>query len=151
MFNLGDRQTPCRRHIWIEVSRGLPVDEIAFRVALPGMNQGNVGDEASFHHIGFVIELPNFLALRDYRPNTGARKKGGDSRSPSANAFGKRSLRIEFKFEFAREIHARKDLVLADIARNHLLDLTGFKQDTEADPVDASVVGNEGKIFHVRV
>ena len=150
MLDLSDRQTPRRRHHRIEVSRGLPVDEIAFRVALPSMNQRNVGDKAGLHDIGLVVELADFLALRDYRADARAGKKSRDSGSAGADALGKRPLRVEFEFEFAREIHTCENLVLADIARNHLLDLAGFKQNAEADPVDAGVVGNEGQILRAR-
>src|SRR6202044_198454 len=103
--------------------------------------------EARLHDIGLVVELADFLALRNHCANAGAGKKRGDPRSPGADALGERSLRIEFEFEFTREIQTREDLVLADVARDHLLDLAGFKQNAEANPVYARVVRNEGQIL----
>src|ERR1700722_7236993 len=99
MLDLGDRQTPRRRHHRIEVARRFSVDKIALRIALTGMNKGNVGHQASFHDIRLVVELADFLALCDDGANTGAGEEGGDPRPSGADALGKRSLRVEFKFE----------------------------------------------------
>ena len=107
---------PAVAIIRIEVARRLPIDKIAFRVALPGVNQRDVGDEPGFHDIGLVVELADLLALGDHCADTGAGEEGGNAGPSGADALGKRSLRVEFKFELACEIHARKDLVLADIA-----------------------------------
>ena len=143
-------ETARRRHHRIEVARRLPVDEVAFGVALPGVNQGDVGDEASLHHIGLVVEVADFLALGDHRADAGAGEEGGDPRAPGADALGERALRIEFELELARKIEIGEDLVLADVARDHLPDLAGFEQDSKADPVDAGVVGDEGQILRAR-
>ena len=39
-------------------------------------------------------------------------------------------------------------LVLADVGRNHLLDLPRLEQHAEAELVDAGVVGNHGEAAH---
>src|ERR1700677_560707 len=114
------------------------------------MNQRDVGDQASLHYISLVVEISDFLALRNHCADAGSGKKRGNSSAPGADALGKRALRIEFEFQFTREIQTREDLVLADVARDHLLDLARFKQNAEANPVDTSVVGDEGEILCAR-
>src|ERR1700746_1945909 len=57
VFDLGDGDPPGCRHHRIEVSRRLAVDEIAFAVAFPGVDDGEVGDEAAFHDIALAVEL----------------------------------------------------------------------------------------------
>ena len=103
-----------------------------------------------FHHIGLVVEVADLLALGDDRANAGLGEEGGDAGAPGADALGHRALWIEFELELAREIKAGKDLVLADVARDHLLDLAGLEQDAEADPVDAGVIRNKGQVLRPR-
>ena len=55
------------RHHRVEVARGLAIDEIAFAVGLPGMDDREIGDEAALHHIGLAVELAGFLAFGDQR------------------------------------------------------------------------------------
>ena len=147
MLDLGDREPARRRHHRIEVARRLPVDEVAFRVALPGVDERDVGDEAGLHDIGLAVEVADLLALGDDRADAGAGEEGGDAGAAGADALGQRALRIEFELELAREIEAGEDLVLADVARDHLPDLPGLEQHAEANPVDAGIVGNEGQIL----
>jgi hypothetical protein len=42
----------------------------------------------------------------------------------------------------------REQLVLADIGRDHLLDLASFQEPAEADAVDAGIVGDHRKTLH---
>ena len=53
------------RHHRIEVARGLAVDEIALGVALPGMDERDVGGEPGFHHERLVVEIADLLAFGD--------------------------------------------------------------------------------------
>ena len=111
MLDLGDRDLAGRRHHRIEVARRLPVDEIAFGIALPGMHDRDVGDEAALHHVGLAVELAHFLALGDDRADAGLGEKGRDAGAAGADALGERALRVEFELEFAREdIAARRVL-----------------------------------------
>jgi len=59
--------------------------------------------------------------------------------------------RIEFELELARKIEVSEDLVLADVARDHLSDLAGLEQDSKACSVDARVIGDEGQIPRARL
>src|SRR5271154_3200073 len=103
MLDLGDGEPAGRRHHRIEVARRLSVDEIAFGVALPGMDEGNVGDEPGLHDVGLVVEVADFLALGDDRADAGLGEEGGNAGAAGADALGQRALRIEFELELARE------------------------------------------------
>ena len=48
------------------------------------------------------------------------------------------------------EVEAGENLVLADVAGDHLLDLAGLQQHAQAQAVDAGVVGDDGQILHAR-
>src|ERR1700689_5263521 len=102
MLNLGHRELSCGRHHRIEMSGGLPVDKIALRIALPGMHQRDVGDEPGLHHVRLVVEVADFLALRDDRAHARAGEEGWNSGPSGADALGQGALRVEFKFKFAR-------------------------------------------------
>ena len=115
-LDFGDRQTGRCGHHRIEIARRFPIDEVAFSVAFPSVNQGDVGDEASLHHIGLVVEVADFLALGDHRSNARAGEEGGDPRASGADTLGQGALRIEFELELARKIEIGEDLVLADVA-----------------------------------
>ena len=148
MLDLGDREPRRARHHRIEVARRLPVDEVALRVALEGVDEGDVGDEPGLHEIGLVVEVADFLALGDVRPDAGAGEEGRDAGAAGANALGQRALRRELELELAGQIEVGENLVLADVARDHLPDLSGLEQDAKADAVDAGVVGDDGQILH---
>ena len=151
MLDLGDGELARGRHHRIEVARGLPVDEVAFRVALPGVDEREVGDEAALHQIGLVVEVAGLLAFRDDRADAGAGEEGGDAGAARADALGQRALRVELELELARQIEVGENLVLADVARDHLPDLAGLEQDAEPDAVDAGVVGDDGEVLHARL
>ena len=137
-----------RRHHRIEVARGLAIDEIALGVALEGVDDREIGDEAAFHDVALAVELALFLAAGDLGAGAGAGEEGRNAGAAGANALGERALRIEFDLQFAGEILLGESLVLADIGRDHLPDLPGFEQDAEADAVDAGIVGDDGEVFH---
>src|SRR5690606_30939319 len=62
--------------------------------------------------------------------------------------FGQRALRRELELEFACQILAFEFLVLADIRSDHLADLTGFQQLTQAKAVDARVIADAGQVLN---
>ena len=67
ILDLGDRDLAGGRHHRVEVARGLAVDEVALGVALPGVDEREVGDEAGLEHVVLAVELADFLALGDDR------------------------------------------------------------------------------------
>ena len=140
-----------RRHHRIEIARGLAEDEIALGVALPGVDDRHIGDEAALHDIGLAVEFAHLLAFGDDGADAGLGEEGGDAGAAGADALGQRALRIEFELEFAGEKLLLEHLVLADIGRDHFLDLPGFEQNARARPVDAGVVGDDGQILDARI
>ena len=136
------------RHHRIEVARGLSIDEVAFGVGLPGVHDRQVGDDAALHDVLLAVELALFLALGDVGAGAGAGEEGRDAGAAGADALGQRALRVEFDLQFAGEVLLREQLVLADVGRDHLLDLLGLQQQAEARAVDAGVVGDDGEVLH---
>ena len=130
------------RHHRIEVARGLAVDEVAFGIALPGVHDREVGDEAGLHDVALAVELALFLALGDVGADAGLGEEGRDAGAAGADALGQRALRVELDLELAGEKLLREQLVLADIGRDHLLDLARLEQQAEAGAVDAGIVGH---------
>src|SRR5579884_3807593 len=137
MLDFRDRELGGGRHDRVEIAGRLPVDEIALGVALPGVDNGDVGEKAALHQVSLAVELARLLALGDDRADAGPGEKGGNAGAAGADALGERALRIEFELQLAGEILLREQLVLADIGRDHLPDLPGIEQKPEAAAVDA--------------
>ena len=123
VLDLGDRDLAGGRHHRIEVARGLAVDEVALGVALPGVHDREVGDEAALHDVVLAVELALLLALGDHGADAGLGEEGRDAGAAGADALGQRALRVELDLELAGEKLLREHLVLADVGRDHLLDL----------------------------
>ncbi|GCC44544.1 hypothetical protein chiPu_0028512, partial [Chiloscyllium punctatum] len=51
MLDLGDGDLRGGRHHRVKVARGLAVDQVAGGVALPGMDDGDVGEQAALHDV----------------------------------------------------------------------------------------------------
>ena len=151
LLDLGDRHLAGGGHHRIEVPRGLPVDEVAGVVALPGLDDGQVGGEAALHHIELAVELADFLALGDQGADAGLGEEGRDARAAGADALGQRALRVELQLQLAGEVELGEQLVLADIAGDHLLDLAAGQQDAQAEVVDPAVVGDHRQVLDARV
>ena len=109
VLDLGHRDLRRRRHHRVEIARGLAIDEIACGIALPGMDHGDVGEQAAFHEVLLAIEFLHFLALGDQGADAGLGEEGGNAGAAGADAFGQRALRVEFQLQLAgEEIAARK-------------------------------------------
>src|SRR4051812_41893844 len=115
MLDLGHRDLAGARHHRVEIARRLSVDEIALAVALPGVDEAYVGDEAPLHDVGLAVKLPRLFALGDNGADASLGEEGGDAGAAGADALGERALRREFELELAGEIEVGKSLVLADI------------------------------------
>ena len=75
-------------------------------------------------------------------------KKAGNPSSTRAKFFGKRSLGRELDFQLALKHQLLEELVLADIAGDHLLDLTFREHQTDAETIHPCIIGNTGEILH---
>ena len=151
VLDLGHGDLGRRRHHRVEVARGLAVDEVAFGVALPGMHDGQIGDQAGLHHVLLAVELADFLALGDQGADAGLGEEGRDAGAAGAAALGQGALGIELDLQFAGQELLGEGLVLADIGRDHLPDLARLQQHAQADIVDAGIVGDHGQALDAAV
>jgi hypothetical protein len=115
------------------------------------VHDGEVGEQAALHQVFLPVEFLHFLAFGDQRADAGLGVEGRNAGAARANALGQRALRIEFEFQLAGEELLGKQLVLADIGRDHLLDLAGFEQAAEANAVDAGIVRNHRQVLDAGV
>src|SRR3954452_21053082 len=95
MLDLGNRHSRRRRHDRVEVARRLAIDEITLGVALPGMDDGEVGENAALHDVALAVELALLLALGDERADAGLGEEGGNAGAAGTDALGQRALRVE--------------------------------------------------------
>ena len=148
MLDLGDGDLRRGRHHRVEIARGLAIDQIAGGVALPGMDDGEVAEQPALHQVFVAVELAHFLAFGDQRADTGLGEEGRNTGAAGADALGQRALRIEFELQLAGEELLGEQLVLADIGRDHLLDLARLEQAGKPDAVDAGIVGDHREALH---
>src|ERR1051325_3118719 len=127
-FHFGHRRLGRGRHHRVEIARGLSIDEVALGIALPGVHDRQIGDDAALHDVALAVEFALFLALGDVGAGAGAREESGNAGAAGADALGKGALRIEFDFQLAGQELRREGLVLADVGRDHFLDLLGLQQ-----------------------
>uniref|UniRef100_A0A0N4ZXT0 PE-PGRS family protein n=1 Tax=Parastrongyloides trichosuri TaxID=131310 RepID=A0A0N4ZXT0_PARTI len=134
-----------RRHVRIEVARRLAEHQVPGRIGPPGLDDRQVGAQPGLAHIIIALEGLDGLALGDDGADAGAGIEGGDACAPRPDAFGQGALRVQFKFQFAGQILLLEQLVLADIAGDHLLHLTALQQHPQAEAVGACIVGDDGQ------
>ena len=151
LFDFRDRDLARRRHHRIEVPRGLAIDEIAFRIALPRLDDGEVRLQSAFENICLAVEILVLLAFGDQRADARLGVEAGNARAAGADALGQRALRIEFQLQLLGEILPLKGFVLADIGRDHLLDLARLQQKAKTEIVHARIVGDDSQALHPAV
>src|SRR5260370_14517332 len=115
MFDLRNGDLRGRRHHRVEVARRLPIDEVALAISFPGMDDCEIGDEATLHNVAFPIEAANFLALRHQGADTRLGKKCRYPGSPRPYPFCESTLRIEFDVEVTPATKIREHLVFTVI------------------------------------
>ena len=151
VLDFGDGEARGGRHHRVEIARGLAENEIALGVALPGVHQRNIGEQAALHDVGCAVEFARFLAFRDDSANSSPRKEGGNAGAAGADTLGKRALRIEFEFKLTGKIKLLEELVFADIGRDHFFDLPGFEEKPKPRAINAGVIRDHRQIFGARV
>ena len=151
LLDLGEGDLAGRRHHRIEVPGRAPIDEVALVIAQVGLDDGKIRLQAALHHIELAVEFADFLALRHQGADAGLGEERGDARPAGPDALSQGALRIELQLELAGEIELGEQLVLADIARNHLPDLAAGQKDPQAEVVHAAVVGNHGQVLHAHL
>ena len=63
MLDFRDRHLRRRRHHRIEIAGRLAIDEIAFGIALIGVDDRDIGDEFALHDIVRAVEFAQLLPL----------------------------------------------------------------------------------------
>ena len=79
-------------------------------------------------------------------PYAGRGEEGRDAGAAGADALGQRALRIELDLELTGKEGLFEQLVLADVGRDHLLDLPGLQQHAEPRR-RRRVVGDDGQVL----
>ena len=95
LLDLGDGDAPGGGHHRPKVARGLAKHEVAPAVALPRLDEREVGPQAALEHVHAAVELLDFLALGDLGAIAGGRVEAGDASAARPDALGQRALRIE--------------------------------------------------------
>jgi hypothetical protein len=151
MLDLRDRHLAGGGHYRIEITRRLAIDKIAFRVALIGVDDRDIGDESALHDIGRPVKVAQLLAIGNDSSNARLGKERRDASAARPDSLGERPLRIEFDFEFAGKIKLLEKLVFADIRRDHLFDLPSLEEEPQARAIDARVVRDHGQILDLEL
>src|SRR5262245_45545687 len=146
LLDLGNGDTRCRRHHRIEIPGRSSIDQIAYAIAFPGVNEREVGTDRSLEHMVFAVDQSGLFPFGDDRTEGGRREESANAGAAGANPLGKGPLRDELDLEFAGQILSLELLVLADVGRNHSPDLSRPQQNADAEIVDAGVVADDGQI-----
>src|SRR5207253_6261999 len=116
----------------VEVAAGLAKEEVAPAIALPRLDDREVAANRVLEHAALAGDLAALLAFSDLRAKAGGRVERFDPRAAGAQPLGERALRAQLDLELPRQELLLEDLVLAYVARHHLLDLALRQQDSEA-------------------
>ena len=106
-----------------------------------------VGADAALEDIFLAVELLDLLAFGDLRSEAGLGVETRDPGAAGAHPLGERPLRRELDLELAGEELPLELLVLADIGRDHLLDLPRSQQLAEPLIVDAGIVRGDREVL----
>ena len=148
LLDLGHRHLAAGGDHRVEVARGLAIDEVAGLVALPGLDDGQVGADRVLEHVFAAVERARLLAFGELGAVGGARVEARDAGAAGAEFFRQRALRRELQFELSGQHLALELLVLADVGGDHLLHLARLQQQPHAEVVHARVVAGDGEALH---
>mmetsp|Transcript_48701 Transcript_48701/g.115947 ORF Transcript_48701/g.115947 Transcript_48701/m.115947 type:complete len:336 (-) Transcript_48701:360-1367(-) len=131
--------------IWIEVLRGPLPHEVPALIGLPSLYKGKVSNDCLLHDVAFAIEVPLFPGLAhdldssslgaagavlddvaafvDGCPIGSSGEEGRDASTTCPQALCQGALRCQFNLQLTAEVQLLEELVLADVGRNHALDL----------------------------
>lgn len=137
----------CAGKSRVEVARGHAEVAIAKGVNLVSLDEGDIAKNALFENVLLAVELADFLWLRvgydlsaslvvahrelaglDPGAVTCTGVEGGDASTAGAAALCEGTLGRKLEVDLAGEVEVLKDIVAADIGRDHLLDLAGLEQ-----------------------
>ncbi len=98
-FDLGNSNAPGLGAGGVEVVGGVAEDQVAGLVGLPGLDDGQVGDNALFKHIFLAVKGLNRFVLRQHRTKAGAGEKCRDTGAAGPQLFCQGALGGQFQFQ----------------------------------------------------
>jgi hypothetical protein len=134
-------------HHGIEVARGLAIDEVAPAIAFPGFDESKIAADGALKDILAAVEFTSFFSLGNHGAVARRRVKGRNTSASGAQPLRERPLRIQFHLQFPAQNQLFKELVFANIRRDHFLDLPLLEQKADAKIVDPGVVAHDGEVF----
>src|SRR5580698_8857927 len=143
LLDLDDRDLAGLRAQRVEVARRLAEHEVAPAVALPRLYDRELAADRALEHAVAAVELARLFAVGDLRAVAGRREERLDPGAARAQSLGERALRTELDLELARQEQLLEHFVLADVRRDHLLDLALREQHAEALIGRAAVVRHD--------
>lgn len=78
----------------VEVLRGPAIDKVAVDIAVVGVHQANVGNDATLLHVGLSVEVGVGLALCNERADAGCGVERGNTCATCAKTLCQSSLRV---------------------------------------------------------
>src|SRR3546814_11710192 len=92
LLDLRDRHSAGSRHVGIEVTSGLSIDEISFRISLPRLDDREVSRQRRLTDEELSVELLYWFSFRHDRADADPRVESADARATGPDAPGQRSL-----------------------------------------------------------
>jgi hypothetical protein len=151
LLDLGDRDLARHRAGRVEVAGRAAEHEVAALVRALRLDERHLRKERALHDVRLAVEFARFLAFGDHRADARAGEERRNARTAGAQLLGQRALGRELELQLARQVLALELLVLADVARDHPLDLPRLEQQAEPEAVDAGVVRDHGQILDPRI
>ena len=164
LLDLRDRDLPGLRAEWIEVHGGGMEDKVAVPVALPGMDQSEIGIDGLLQHIVLSAEGAHLLrrrrdgdvtgvvvllrqaAFAHLSTDTSRSVEGGDPGATGPQPLGQSALRCQLHLEFTRKVLAGELLVLPHIGADGPADPAVEQEDAEPPVVHPAVVADRLEI-----
>src|SRR5580700_499901 len=124
LLDFGDSDLRGGRHHGIEVARGLAINQVSPPIALPRLDQREVGLERMFEHVRAAVELARFFAFGHNGAVACRSEERWNPRSPGANALSECPLWNQLEIDAPSEHHVFQQFVLADVATLMRTDLS---------------------------
>ena len=148
VFDFGDSDPGRCCHHGIEIARGFAIDEVTPLVALPSLDESEVGFQRALHDVSAALELARFFAFGDDGSNAGGRIERGNASAPRANSLGKRSLRNQVEMHRAVQHHLFQQFIFANVSSDMVPDLAIGEQQSHTEAVDANVIADGGEVLN---
>src|SRR5262245_24206101 len=145
-LDLGNRHGRRGRHHRVEVPRGLPVNQVAFRVAFVRFDEREVCPQWRFQHVVAAVDYSRPLPLSDDRAVAGRREEPANPGAAGADTFGECPLRHQGVLNLANDRLPLEFLVFANVAANEMRHLLRPDEHPDAEVVNAWVVADDGQV-----